>query len=446
MKHDTLTRENDFFGKEKISRILLQIAPPVMLAQLIQALYNIVDSFFVGRYSANALTALSVIYPLQLIIVALAVGTGVGLNTYMARKYAQQAPEAADAAAGTGVVLALGTWAVFAVLSTLFMGPYVRTSATSPEAIADAIVYGRIVCVGSLGAFLEGCWTKVHQAQGNMRLPMVAQIIGALTNIVLDPLLIFGLGPVPSLGVAGAALATVAGQIAAAVITGLRGYRRPPHRRMAHYARQIYKLGYPSILMQALYTVYIVGLNMILAGFTDAAVTVLGLYYKLQTFFFIPLLGLQTCIVPVISYNYARAAYRRCRDTVRCSVVFSLAVMAVGAAAFILIPGTLIRVFSQDAEVLSIGCHAFPIIGASFLPAVVSLMMPVFFQAIGYGRTSLSLSLLRQIVCLLPLFYLLARFGLGYTWFAFPLAELISVGTGLVLYLRVVKQWQATVS
>ena len=443
MKHDNLTQESDFFGSEKISRILLQIAPPVMLAQLIQALYNIVDSFFVGRYSANALTALSVIYPLQLIIVALAVGTGVGLNTYMARKYAQQAPEAADAAAGTGVVLALGTWAVFAVLSAPFMGPYVRTSATSPEAIADAIVYGRIVCIGSLGAFLEGCWTKVHQAQGNMRLPMVAQIVGALTNIVLDPLLIFGLGPVPALGVAGAALATVAGQIAAAVITGLRGCRRPPRQRMAHYARQIYKLGYPSILMQALYTVYIVGLNMILAGFTDAAVTVLGLYYKLQTFFFIPLMGLETCIVPVISYNYARAAYRRCRDTLKCSILFSLAVMAVGAAAFILIPGPLIRVFSQDAEVLAIGCHAFPIIGASFLPAVVSLMMPVFFQAVGYGRTSLALSLLRQIVCLLPLFWLLARLGLGYTWFAFPLAELISGSAGLVLYLRVVKQWQA---
>ena len=442
MKHDDLTQESDFFGKEKISRILLQIAPPVMLAQLIQALYNIVDSFFVGRYSANALTALSVIYPLQLIIVALAVGTGVGLNTYMARKYAQQRPEAADAAAGTGLVLALATWAVFAVVSALIMGPYVRTSATSQEAIADAIVYGRIVCIGSLGAFLEGCWTKVHQAQGNMRLPMVAQIVGALTNIVLDPLLIFGLGPVPALGVAGAALATVAGQIMAAIITGVRGFRRPPRRRMAHYARQIYKLGYPSILMQALYTVYIVGLNVILADFSDAAVTVLGLYYKLQTFFFIPLLGLQTCIVPVISYNYARAAYRRCRETLRCSIGFSLVVMAVGAAAFGFVPGALIRVFSQDTEVLSIGCRAFPIIGASFLPAVVSLMIPVFFQAIGYGRTSLALSLLRQIVCLLPLFWLLARLGLGYTWFAFPLAETITGVVGLWLYFRVLRGWK----
>ena len=442
MSQNNKIQETDFFGKEKISKILLQIAPPVMFAQLIQALYNIVDSFFVGRYSANALTALSVIYPLQLIIVALAVGTGVGLNTYMARKYAQKMPEAAEAAAGTGGVLAVGTWVALAIISALFMKQYVRTSASSPEAINDAIIYGRIVCIGSLGVFLEGCWTKVHQAQGNMRLPMIAQIVGALLNIVLDPILIFGFGPIPALGVAGAAIATVAGQISAAVITGLRGYRRPPRQRMAHYVRQIYKLGYPSILMQALYTVYIVGLNMILAGFCDAAVTVLGLYYKLQTFFFIPLFGLQTCIVPVISYNYARAAYRRCRDTVKCSVFFSLAVMAVGAAAFILVPGVLIRIFSQDAQVFSIGCHAFPIIGASFLPAVVSLMLPVFFQAIGYGRTSLLLSLLRQIVCLLPLFWLLAKLGLGYTWFAFPLAELISGGAGLVLYLRMIKKWK----
>ena len=225
MKHENLMQENDFFGKGKISRILLQIAPPVMLAQLIQALYNIVDSFFVGRYSNNALTALSVIYPLQLIIVALAVGTGVGVNTYMARKYAQQKPETADAVAGTGMVLAIGTWAVFAIVSSCIMEPYVRTSATSLEAIADAVTYGRIVCIGSIGVFLEGCWTKVHQAQGNMRLPMIAQIVGALVNIVLDPLLIFGLGPIPTMGVAGAAWATAAGQIAAAIITGWRTMR-----------------------------------------------------------------------------------------------------------------------------------------------------------------------------------------------------------------------------
>ncbi len=443
MKHDTLAKENDFFGKEKISKILMQIAPPVMLAQLIQALYNIVDSFFVGRYSANALTALSVIYPLQLIIIALSVGTGVGLNTYMAREYAHENPRAADEAAGTGVVLAFSTWAVFAAISALVMRLYVQTSVTSPEAITDAIVYGRIVCIGSLGSFLEGCWTKVHQAQGNMRLPMVAQIVGALTNIVLDPILIFGFGAIPALGVAGAALATIIGQFATAMITGIRGYRRPPRReQMGRYASRIYKLGYPSILMQALYTVYIVGLNMILAGFSDAAVTVLGLYYKLQTFFFIPLLGLQTCIVPIISYNYARSDYRRCRDTMKCSIVFSFVVMVAGAAVFIFVPDVLIRIFSQDSEVLAVGVHAFPIIGVSFLPVVISLMMPVFFQAIGYGRTSLGLSLLRQIVCLLPLFWLLAKLGLDYTWFAFPMAEILSGVSGLLFYFHVLKHWK----
>ena len=186
--------DTEFFRTEKIPKILLQIAPPVMLAQLIQAMYNIVDSFFVGKYSESALTALSVIYPLQLIIIALAVGTGVGVNTYMARLYAQKMPGQAEETAGTGTLLALGTWFIFAIFSIFCMRPYVLTSANTPEAIESAVIYGQIVCIGSIGAFLEGNWTKVHQSRGNMHRPMVAQTVGALTNIVLDPILIFGLG------------------------------------------------------------------------------------------------------------------------------------------------------------------------------------------------------------------------------------------------------------
>ena len=304
--------ENDFFGTERIGKILLKITPPVMLAQLIQAMYNIVDSFFVGKYSVNALTALTVIYPLQLIIIALAVGTGVGVNTYMARNFSQCKQQVADYAAGTGMVLEFITWIIFAVISFVSMKPYVMTSAKSPEAIYDAIIYGNIVCIGSLGAFLEGNWTKVHQSRGNMMLPMFAQTIGALINIALDPILIFGKGPIPEMGVAGAAYATVCGQTVAAVITGIKGFKKPPKpAEMLHYVNRIYFYGYSSIFMQAFYTVYIVALNVILAGFSDAAVTVLGLYYKLQTFFFIPLCGLETCIVPLISFNYARASYER---------------------------------------------------------------------------------------------------------------------------------------
>ena len=442
MEHKTAV-ESELFRTEKIPKILLKIAPPVMLAQLIQAMYNIVDSFFVGQYSEAALTALSVIYPLQLIIIALAVGTGVGVNTYMARLYAQKCPEKAEEAAGAGMVLALGTWAIFAVLSSLFMRPYVLTSAKAPEAVADAVVYGRIVCVGSIGAFLEGNWTKVHQSRGNMRRPMIAQTVGALTNIVLDPILIFGLGPVPATGVTGAAYATVCGQMAAATITAFGGISRPPERRQfAKYAKQIYWYGYASILMQALYTVYIVALNAILSGFSDAAVTVLGLYYKLQTFFFIPLIGLETCIVPVLSFNYAARSYDRCRETMKDTFLFSAVFMLVGGVCFGFFPSALLRIFSNSSEVLAIGKQAFPIIGASFVPAVFSLMTPVFFQAIGNGRVSVLLSVLRQIVCLIPIFWVLSRLGLSYTWFAFPISEVLVGCFGMALYRKTVKRWQ----
>lgn len=207
-----------FFGKETVGRILLRIAPPVVPAQLIQALYNVVDSFFVDRYSADALTAVTVIYPLQLIIVALAVGTGVGVNTYMARLFALGGNERAEAAAGTGTVLALSFWILFTALFFSLMHPYVLTSATEPEAIRQAIVYGNIVCVGSIGTLLVGVFSKIHQARGNMRRPMLAQVAGALTNMIFGPLLFFGIGPFPAMGIVGAAYATMLGQFVSAVI------------------------------------------------------------------------------------------------------------------------------------------------------------------------------------------------------------------------------------
>ena len=435
--------EMNFFGTEKISKILLKIAPPVMLAQLIQALYNIVDSFFVGQYSENALTALSVIYPLQLIIIALAVGTGVGVNTYMARQYAHKKPKNAEEAAGTGMVLAVATWIVFSIISAIFMRRYVMTGAKTPETISDAITYGRIVCIGSIGSFLEGNWTKVHQSRGNMKRPMVAQTVGALVNIVFDPILIFGIGPLPELGVAGAAYATVLGQITAAVITAFGAvYKAPEFRKMLTYIKQIYWFAYASILMQALYTVYIVILNAILAGFSDSAVTVLGLYYKLQTFFFIPLLGLQTCIVPVLSFNYATKSYQRCREIMKDSCLFSCAVMLVGVICFVFFPTQLLRIFSDSIEVLAIGKQAFPIIGASFIPAVFSLMPPVFFQAIGNGKVSLFLSVMRQICCLIPIFWAFSLIGLRFTWLAFPISEVLVGVTGMSLYFRTISKWK----
>ncbi len=431
----------NIFDEASIWRILMKIAPPVMLAQLIQSMYNIVDSFFVGQFSGDGLTALSVIYPVQLIIVAIAVGTGVGVNTQMSQDYARGRTRKADRVAGSGLVLAVISWVLFAILSVFFLRPYVMTSARSPQAVEYAIIYGNIVCVGSLGLFCESIWSKVHQASGNMKLPMIAQVAGALTNIVLDPILIFGVGPIPELGIAGAAYATVAGQVVAALIT-MSGFRKPPKLSMFPlYVRRILHLGFPNIFMQLLFTVYIVALNMILAGFFDEAVTVLGLYYKIQSFFFIPLYGLQTCIVPLLSYNHAKGDYGRCKTILLDTILLSMAFMLVGVICFEGIPGSLLQIFSKDPKVMEIGIPAFRTVGLSFFPAVISLTMPVFFQALGKGKPSIALSVTRQLLCLIPIFWALSRIDLIYAWFAFPISELISSSLGLFLLWRQLRQW-----
>lgn len=432
---------SNIFDEPSIWKILFKIAPPVMLAQLIQAMYNIVDSFFVGKYSGEGLSALAVIYPIQLIIVAIAVGTGVGVNTQMSQDYANNKIEKANRCAGTGTVLAVISWIVFAIVSVLTLHFYVTMTITSPNAIEDAMSYGFIVCVGSLGIFLESIWSKVHQANGNMKLPMIAQICGALTNIILDPLLIFGLYGCPKLGISGAAYATVAGQVVAALIT-ISGLRKPPViSELGGYAKRIYHLGFPNIFMQLLFTVYIVALNVILGGFSDEAVSVLGLYYKVQSFFFIPLYALHTCIVPLLSYTHALRDYERCKEVLYKEMWLSGGFMLLGVLCFEGIPGALLQIFSNDSKVLSIGIPAFRIIGLSFFPAVVSLSMPVFFQAIGKGKPSMLLSLTRQIFCLIPIFWLLSKISLNATWAAFPISEIITGSVGLVLLRQQLKIW-----
>lgn len=267
-----------FYGKEKISKILLKLAPPVMLAQLIQALYNIIDSLFIGRFSDDGLTALSIVYPLQLLMIALAVGTGVGINTIIAAKLGEGREKEANEYAGVGTPLATVLWFLFALICWLIMPAYARMSTESETIIQDVITYGRIVCLFSFGLFLESIWTKVLQANGDMKTPMVAQIVGAVTNIILDPLLIFGMFGLPRMGIAGAAVATVAGQIVAALLVMKKGYRPSPAKVVyPRYIARIFHLGMPNILMQSAYTFYILGLNLILAGFSDQAVTALGL-------------------------------------------------------------------------------------------------------------------------------------------------------------------------
>ncbi|MBD9281505.1 MAG: MATE family efflux transporter [Clostridiales bacterium] len=431
----TMKSKNDFsfFGTQPIGKLLWTLAPPVMLSQLIQAFYNIADSFFVGNFSNDGVTALSVIYPVQLLLLAVAVGTGVGVNTVMAKFYGHGDNEKAAETAGTGLFLALIGWGVFAVLSVLLLEPFIRICAQSQQVRDYTLTYGRIVCVGSLGVFIESNQSKVLQAQGNMKTPMIAQITGALTNIVLDPILIFGWGFIPKMDIAGAAVATVIGQFVSAAIVSAKSLCKPPRfSEMSPLIRDIYKLGAPSIVMQALYTTYIAGLNLVLVGFSDAAVTVLGLYYKWQAFFFIPLFGLQTCVVPIISYNNAVGRQDRCRKILRCSILISASFMILGMIGFIFFPAQLIGLFSSDEKTLEIGVTAFRIISLCFLPASLSLMYPVYFQALGKGRESVFVTIFRQVILLVPLAWVFSFFGLDYVWITFPVTEILT--SALALY------------
>lgn len=427
---------SSLFGTEKISRVLLKLAPPVMLAQLIQALYNIVDSLFVGHFSETGLTALSIVYPLQLLMIAIAVGTGVGINTVMAARLGLGRRAEAEEYAGAGTPLAAVLWLCFAAASWVLMPAYARLSTDSEAVIRDVVVYGRIVCLASFGLFLESVWTKILQADGDMRTPMVAQILGAVTNIALDPLLIFGLLGLPRLGIAGAAVATVAGQIVAAAVVMRRGVRRsPPLRAYPSRVANIFRLGLPNILMQSAYTFYIFGLNLILSGFSDQAVTALGLYYKWQSFFFIPLGAMQTCIVPVVSFNYAAGSISRCRKTLSVSLLFGLALMAVGTLCFNLLPEQMLRVFSSDEQVIAIGTYGFHIVGVSFLPMVPSLTFPVFFQAVGSSLKSSLLTVVRTVLLFVPLGWLFARlWELHGFWFTYPTTEILTTAVGYLFY------------
>lgn len=433
--------DNNFFATEKISKILLKIAPPVMLAQLIQALYNIVDSLFIGNYSQRGLTALSIIYPIQLLMIALAVGTGVGINTSVAYHLGLQKEKKANEISGLAAPLAFALWILFAVISYFIMPLYAKISTDSRDIISDIILYGRIVCVCSFGLFFESVWTKVLQARGDMKTPMIAQIVGAIVNIIIDPILIFGLWRFPEMGIAGAAVATVAGQIAAALIVMFKGFKKSPNiKKFPKYILHIYKLGFPNIIMQSAYTFYILGLNMILAEFSDQAVTALGLYYKWQTFFFIPLGALQICVVPIISFNYAAKDIDRCRKTFSISLLYGTILMFLGMLCFEFLPEQMIATFSHDPKVIEIGTIGFRIIGFSFVPQVASLMFPVIFQAIGHAVKSSLLTFVRTLFFFVPLGYLFSLIGLNYFWLTFPVTEILTAVIGVFFYYDFLKK------
>ena len=423
-------------GDTPIGRLLLKLSPPVMLALLIQSIYNIVDSYFVAQYSLSGLTALSIIFPIQLLMTALGTGTGTGLNILISRMDGNGDTARQRDVVKSGLYLGIWNFLIFTCVGMLLIGNYYAISSNQAEVRAEGIQYAQIIFLGSFGLFMESNCTKLLQAKGNMVTPMLAQVAGAAINLVFDPIFIFGLFSAPELGVAGAAIATIMGQWAAMLITLKAVFRTYDVRGTFRFKDciQIYQSGFPSIIMQSLYTLYIVGLNLILKQFTEDAVTVLGIYYKLQTLFFIPLMGLQQVIVPVISFNYGAHDNKRVNDTLRYSILISCGVMALGTFIFMAFPKELISVFAGSTSILNIGTLALRIISVSFLPASFAMMFTVYFQGIGKGKCSVFITVLRQIILLVPLAWLFHFAGLNYVWLTFPVTEVIAMCCCFFLY------------
>ena len=431
-------------GTMAIAPLLAGMAVPIMISMLVQALYNVVDSIFVARVSQDALNAVSLAFPLQNLMIAVGGGTGVGMNALLSRSLGEKKQDQADQAANTGIFVFLVSAVAFGACGFLLARPFFLAQ-TDIAAIVDyGTDYARI-CLGlSIGIFGQFCFERLLQSTGRTVYSMISQIAGALINIVLDPILIFGLFGFPRLEVAGAAVATVTGQFIAAGLGLFMNLRFNPdiHIRLRSIrpdrmvVREIYRVGLPSIIMQSIGSIMTFGMNKILISFTDTATAVFGAYFKLQSFIFMPVFGLNNGMVPIVSYNYGAARLDRVRKTFRLTAVTATVIMVIGFSAFNLIPHVLLGFFSPSAEMLAIGTVALRIISVAFLLAGFCIIAGSMFQAIGNPVHSLIVSICRQLLVLLPAAWLLAQTGkLDLVWFAFPIAELMSL-TLSVIFLR----------
>ena len=443
------TRQNKM-GTAPMLPLIFSMSLPAMFSMLVQALYNIVDSYFVAQVSEKGLAAVSLAFPLQNLLIAFAVGTSVGVTSLISRRLGQGRQEEANSAAAHGILLAICTWALFAIYGGVFSTPFFELFETDPEIIRMGSSYISICCVFSFGVFVEVTLEKTLQATGNMIWPMIFQLIGALTNIILDPIMIFGLLGFPAMGVAGAAIATVSGQILAMVVASLvitfrdhdihisfRGFR--PDFKII---KDIYIVGMPSIVMQSIGTVMTMALNGILSSFSTAAYTVFGLYFKLQSFVFMPVFGLNQGLLPILGFNYGARNKHRMMSAFRSGCVIALVIMTAGMVVFLAFPQWLLGIFNASEELLEIGVPALRIICTCFLFAALGIVASTLFQAVGRGIYSLIVSLMRQLVVLVPAAWILAQVThqVFYVWWAFPIAECFSLVVSLALLLRLYRK------
>ena len=440
-------------GVMPVGKLLAGMAVPMMISMLVQAMYNVVDSVFVSRISENALNAVSLAFPLQNLMIAVGAGTAVGINALLSRSLGEKRQDVADRAAGTGIFLSLCNAVVFAFIGVFLSRAFFMAQAKSvPEIVEMGTAYTRI-CLGlSVGLFCQFCFERLLQSTGRTVLAMTTQLIGAVINIALDPIFIFGLCGMPRLGVTGAAVATVAGQITAAIIAIFLNLKRNPEIHIRPrlicwdkmVARDIYRVGVPSIVMQSIGSVMTFGMNKILFVFTPTATAVFGAYFKIQSFIFMPVFGLNNGMVPIISYNYGAAKPERVWKTVRLTIFTAVSIMFLGFLAFQTFPAMLLALFDASAEMTAIGVPALRTISISFLLAGFCIISGSVCQAVGNPMYSMVVSVCRQLVVLLPVAWLLAQTGrLELVWWSFPIAEIASVTLSAIFLRRTVRSANA---
>ena len=438
--------EENKMGIMPVNKLIISMSLPIMISMLVQALYNIVDSVFVAMINENALTAVSMAFPIQNLMIAVGVGTAVGVNALLARSLGEKDFEKVNRIAENAVFLAILSYLVFLAAGLFFAEPFYRSQTDIEEIIIYGKEYLTICCCFSFGLFVQVMFERILQATGKTIYTMFTQGVGAIVNIILDTIMIFGLFGFPKMGVAGAAAATVIGQIVGAILgiflnhwknrevrISVKGFR--PNKAIIG---QIYGIGVPSIIMQAIGSVMNYGMNRILMGFSSTATAVFGVYFKLQSFVFMPVFGLNNGVIPVIAYNYGAKNRERVLKALKYNVIYAVGIMAVGTLLFHVAPQEFLRMFQASDTMMAIGVPALRIISLSFVLAGFGIACSGAFQALGKSVYSMLVSMARQLVVLLPVAYGLAQFGdVNLVWWALPIAELISLMMTVFFMFRV---------
>ena len=443
---DTEQIKENKMGTMPVNKLLISMSLPMMISMLVQALYNVVDSIFVSRICEDALTAVSLAFPIQSLMIALGAGMGVGVNALLSRSLGEKDYHKVNKAAMNGIFLSLINIIIFVLIGIFVTKPFYLSQTDDPEIVAYGIEYLTIVCCCSFGIYTQFIFERLLQSIGKTFYTMLTQGLGAIINIILDPILIFGLLGFPKMGVAGAAIATVIGQIVAgifAIILNLKkntevhlhfkGFRPDPQT-----IGQIYSVGLPSIIMQSIGSIMTYGMNHILIAFSSTATAVFGVYFKLQSFIFMPVFGLNNGMVPIIAFNYGARKKDRMIRTMKLSILYAEVMMFIGFLVFQFLPEPLFRLFDASDHMLSMGIPALRIISIHFLLAGFCIIVGSVFQALGNGVYSMIVSITRQLAVLLPAAYLLSRLdNVNYVWWAFPIAELASLVVSTFFLIRI---------